>query len=111
MKDALVEDADITPTAHNRPTTTHDIVEDEGGEGGDRGDGRVTADQSGRVDTLRTAEINIERDRRDTLTSPISALLAESMADVSDGRTPRDPAAPLAESRDLTRRLLQPPGR
>jgi hypothetical protein len=102
--DDLVEDADITPTAHSRPTTTHNIVDDsDGNDDGD--DGRVTAEQSGRVDTLRTAEINIERDRRDTLTSPISALLAESMTDVSDGRSPRDPAAPQPEGRDLTRRL------
>ncbi|MDB4980463.1 MAG: hypothetical protein JWM82_1215 [Myxococcales bacterium] len=107
----MVEDADITPTAHNRPTTTHDVVTEDGSDedGGDRDgrdrDGRVAADHSGRVDTLRTAEINIERDRRDTLTSPISALLAESMTDVSDGRTPRDPAAPQPEGRDLTRRL------
>jgi hypothetical protein len=95
----LVEDPeDNTPNAHSRPTTTHAVVEDED-------DGRVTAEHSGRVDTLRTAEIDVQRDRRDTLTSPISALLAESMADVGDGRVARDPAAPQPEGRDLTRRL------
>ncbi|HVZ72400.1 MAG TPA: hypothetical protein VHJ20_08490 [Polyangia bacterium] len=100
--DALIEDDDITPTSDSRPTLAHPIVA-EGGEP-DMG-GRITADHSGRLDTLKTAEINVERDRRDTLTSPISALIAESMTEIAEQRPARDPAAPQQEGRDLTRRL------
>jgi hypothetical protein len=96
----VVDDADITPT-NNRPTATHAIVE----EAGEDVHARITSDQSGRVDTLKTAEIDVARDRRDTLTSPISALLAESMTDVSEKPRAPDPAAPQLEGRDLTRRL------
>jgi hypothetical protein len=104
--DDLVEDADITPTTNERPTATRAAVE-----APDEADlhARITrdhlGDQSGRVDTLRTAEVNLVRDRRDTLTSPISALIAESMTEVSEPRPGRDPAAPQAEGRDLTRRV------
>jgi hypothetical protein len=97
----LVEDADITPTS-NRTTTAHEVV---------RGDDedihtRTTQDHSGRLDTLKTAEINLERDRRDTLTSPISALIAESMTEISEVAHGRDPAAPHPEGDDgLTRRV------
>jgi len=84
LGDMLVDDADITPTS-NRTAKTEDV--------------------SGRVDTLRTAEINVERDRRNTLTSPISALIAESMSDVSEVAPGRDPAAPRPEGHELTRRV------
>jgi hypothetical protein len=94
----LVEDdADITPTS-NRTATTRAAVPEED-------DRRTTQDVSGRLDTLRTAEINVERDRRDTLTSPISALIAESMSDVSERPAARDPAAPQPEGNELTRRV------
>jgi hypothetical protein len=98
LGDILVEDDDITPTS-NRIAIPRAAVPDE--------DERRTArDQSGRLDTLRTAEINVERDRRDTLTSPISALIAESMSDVSEVSPGRDPAAPRPEGgHELTRRV------
>jgi hypothetical protein len=97
LGDMVADDADITPTS-NRTATTHAAVpEDE--------HNRKTEDVSGRVDTLRTAEINVERDRRNTLTSPISALIAESMSDVSERKTGRDPAAPTPEGHELTRRV------
>jgi hypothetical protein len=79
--------------------------------------GPSDADQTGRRPTkaLKTAEINVERDRRPTLTSPIPAIMAESMrgqsaadADVDvtiDVTAPRDPAAPEPERPELTRRL------
>jgi hypothetical protein len=95
--DDLVEDADLTPTS-NRAAATRGAV-------GDDVHQRTTQDQSGRVDTLRTAEINVERDRRDTLTSPISALIAESMTEISEVTTARDPAAPRPEGHELTRRV------
>jgi hypothetical protein len=68
------------------------------------------ADRSGRRKVpahLKTAEVNIERDRRATLTSPIPAIMAESMRKEGD-RAPapeRDPAAPEPEHAELTRRL------
>src|SRR5450432_864721 len=96
LGDDLVEDADITPTS-NRATTTHSVVDDV--------HQRTTEDHSGRTDTMRTAEINVERDRRDTLTSPISALIAESMSEVSEVMPGRDPAAPRPEGDELTRRV------
>jgi hypothetical protein len=95
----LVEDADITPTS-NRTATAHAV------QGDDDVHSRTTQDHSGRLDTLKTAEINLERDRRDTLTSPISALIAESMTEVSEVTQGRDPAAPHPEGDDgLTRRV------
>jgi hypothetical protein len=97
LGDDLVEDADNTPTS-NRATTTHAVVTDDIHK-------RTTQDHSGRTDTMRTAEINVERDRRDTLTSPISALIAESMSEVSEVIPGRDPAAPRPEGRELTRRV------
>jgi hypothetical protein len=97
LGDALVEDADITPTS-NRTATTLTAV-------GDDPHSRTTADHSGRTDTLKTAEINLDRDRRDTLTSPISALIAESMTEVSEVMPGRDPAAPRPEGDELTRRV------
>ena len=96
--DDLVEDADMTPTS-NRTATSIPVVTDDVHH-------RMTHDQSGRTDTLRTAEINVERDRRDTLTSPISALIAESMSEVSEVIPGRDPAAPRPEGgREHTRRV------
>jgi hypothetical protein len=60
------------------------------------------------VNNLKTAEVNLERDRRQTLTSPIPALLAESMLK-EPGSPPaaetRDPAAPEPERAEQTRRL------
>jgi hypothetical protein len=97
LGDILVDEDDITPTS-NRTATTHAAVSaDE--------DQRPTRDISGRVDTLATAEINVERDRRNTLSSPISALIAESMSDVSEVTAGRDPAAPRPEGHELTRRV------
>jgi hypothetical protein len=99
LGDMLVDDADITPTSNRTATTHAAAAEDE--------HSRKTEDISGRVDTLRTAEINVERDRRNTLTSPISALIAESMSDVSEAMPGRDPAAPrlAPEPHELTRRV------
>jgi hypothetical protein len=70
---------------------------------------------------MQTAEIDVARDRRVTLTSPISAAMAESMARerVATPRRSsapvRDPAAPLPEPREQTRRVgdsdpVQSPG-
>jgi hypothetical protein len=97
LGDIVVDDADITPTS-NRVAAAHAAL-------GEEEHRRTTQDQSGRVDTLRTAEINVARDRRDTLTSPISALIAESMSDVSEVKAGRDPAAPRMEPNELTRRV------
>jgi hypothetical protein len=97
LGDDLVEDADITPTSNRTATSIPAVTED--------AHQRTTQDQSGRLDTLRTAEINVERDRRKTLTSPISALIAESMSDVSEVKSGRDPAAPRPEGHELTRRV------
>ena len=52
---------------------------------------------------LKTAEIDVTRDRRSTLTSPIPAMLAESMSDIVDLN--RDPAAPTLEEAELTRKV------
>ena len=94
----VVDDADITPTS-NRTVTSRPAVPD------DDAHSRTTQDHSGRVDTLQTAEINIDRDRRNTLSSPISALIAESMSDISEVAG-RDPAAPRPEGDDyMTRRV------
>jgi hypothetical protein len=100
LGDDLVEDADITPTStiSNRLVTSRAAVPDDAHQ-------RATQDHSGRTDTLRTAEINVERDRRQTLVSPISALIAESMSSVSEVVPGRDPAAPRPESREQTRRV------
>ena len=62
---------------------------------------------------MQTAEIDMARDRRVTLTSPIPAILAESMAReriMTPRRGPipiprRDPAAPEAERPEETRRV------
>jgi hypothetical protein len=94
----VVDDADITPTS-NRTATSHAAVPEDAHT-------RTTQDHSGRTDTLKTAEIDLDRDRRNTLTSPISALIAESMTDVSENNAGRDPAAPRPEDGDfLTRRV------
>jgi hypothetical protein len=97
--DDLVEDADMTPTS-NRTAGSIPTVADEDLDQNQR----ITSDHSGRLDTLRTAEINLERDRRDTLSSPISALIAKSMQEVSEIPS-RDPAAPRPEGHELTRRV------
>ena len=55
LGDDLVEDADITPTSNRTATTRGAVPEDDV-------HSRTTHDHSGRLDTLRTAEINVERD-------------------------------------------------
>ncbi len=95
--DDLIEEIDPT-SASNRSATTRAALPDDA-------HARTTQDHAGRVDTLRTAEINVERDRRDTLISPISALIAESMTDISELAAGRDPAAPRPEGNELTRRV------
>ena len=52
---------------------------------------------------LETAEIDISRDRRVTLTSMVSAQIAEQM--LASARPPRDPAAPLQRPEQHTRRV------
>jgi hypothetical protein len=54
--------------------------------------------------TLKTAEIDVVRDRRSTIASPIPAMLAESMGG-SAGAPGRDPAAPVAQRTEQTRRV------
>jgi len=96
-EDDLVEDVDFITTSSRTATARAALPDD--------AHARTTQDHSGRVDTLRTAEINVERDRRDTLISPISALIAESMTDISELAAGRDPAAPRPEGNELTRRV------
>jgi hypothetical protein len=96
LGDDLVEDADITPTSSRAPQSRATVTDE---------DARITKDHSGRTDTMKTAEINVDRDRRATLTSPISALIAESMTEVSEVIQGRDPAAPQPEGDELTRRV------
>jgi hypothetical protein len=66
--------------------------------------------------TLKTAEIDVARDRRSTMMSPIPAMLAESMgaagagsgspgADATPPRRPRESEAPVAERVERTRRV------
>jgi hypothetical protein len=52
---------------------------------------------------LETAEMDAVRDRRATITSPIPAILAET--DVRAKPSARDPAAPLPEAPERTRRV------
>ncbi|HVZ88539.1 MAG TPA: hypothetical protein VHG72_16325 [Polyangia bacterium] len=52
---------------------------------------------------LQTAEIDISRDRRITLTSMVSAQIAEQM--LATARPPRDPAAPQQRPEQHTRRV------
>jgi hypothetical protein len=58
------------------------------------------------LDAMQTAEIDVSRDRRATLLSPIPAILAESMLSPR-AAAPRagDPAAPQAERPERTRRI------
>ncbi len=86
----------IRATRGERPVTEEiDVPEDQGD-----GEGRPRRP----LNTLKTAEIDVARDRRATMTSPIPAMLAESM--VSDrGRRVRDPAAPTLERVERTRRV------
>jgi hypothetical protein len=57
-------------------------------------------------DAMETAEIDVKRDRRPTLTSPLPAFMAESMVRERSA-TPlgRDPAAPEPRRVEQTRRL------
>jgi len=107
----LVDDADEPPTS-NRKTAVVNVVNDsEGGVDVPIDDDtedvhkRTTQDHSGRADTMKTAEIDPDRDRRSTLTSPISALIAESMAAVSEFNRGKDDAAPQPNEGELTRRV------
>jgi hypothetical protein len=54
---------------------------------------------------METAEIDVARDRRVTITSPIPAILAESMVRERIKTPFRDPAAPRAERAEQTRRV------
>ena len=54
---------------------------------------------------MQTAEIDVGRDRRITLTSPISAILAESIARERIPTPRRDPAAPEPRAPEHTRRV------
>jgi hypothetical protein len=91
-----------------RPATE----EQEAGDDNPAGDGRPRRP----LNTLKTAEIDVARDRRSTMMSPIPAMLAESMgaaeagsgasgADPNRARRPRDAAAPVAERPEQTRRV------
>jgi hypothetical protein len=53
---------------------------------------------------LKTAEIDPDRDRRATVPSPIPGMLAEQMSLIVDDAD-RDPAAPLPQRRELTRKI------
>jgi len=55
--------------------------------------------------SMETAEIDVARDRRVTLTSPISAAIAEDMVRQRLPTPRRDPAAPVPERPELTRRV------
>jgi hypothetical protein len=105
----LVEDedtGDITSPGVRVPTG-----EEAAGRGDAGAPGAAVAPEAsaGQRDTMKTAEINLDRDRRPTLTSPISALIAESMIDMTDMsavKPGRDPAAPEPEGvREQTRRV------
>src|SRR4029077_20942505 len=54
---------------------------------------------------MQTAEIDVARDRRPTLTSPIPAIMAESMVRERSITPRRDPAAPQLERVEQTRRV------
>lgn len=54
---------------------------------------------------MQTAEIDVGRDRRVTITSPIPAIMAESMVRERIKTPLRDPAAPRAERVERTRRV------
>jgi hypothetical protein len=54
---------------------------------------------------MQTAEIDVGRDRRVTLTSPISAIMAESIARERIPTPRRDPAAPEPRPPEHTRRV------
>jgi hypothetical protein len=91
---------------------TKELGVDEGAHPGEDIDlGFDTEDTGGRPHpiggAMETAEIDISRDRRVTLTSPIPAQLAESMLGAGGGRprTARDPAAPHAEAGYPVRRM------
>jgi len=79
-------------------------------------DGSVPDDESGGdgrprrpKNTLKTAEIDVSRDRRSTVASPIPAMLAESMSRAAPPA--RDPAAPLAPQRTENTRKVADSGR
>ena len=89
-----------------RPATE----EIEASDGEADGDGRPRRP----LNTLKTAEIDVARDRRSTMMSPIPAMMAESMSAANKSATspeadrtrrPRDAAAPVAERVERTRRV------
>lgn len=69
----------------------------------------VAEDRSKRGKALKTVEIDVERDRRSTLVSPIPAMVAEWMRKETEGgpgvAVARDPAAPEEGGGEQTRRL------
>jgi hypothetical protein len=83
------------PVHSERPRTE----EFEPGEGDDDARPRTISDP------METAEIDVKRDRRITLTSPVSAIMAESIARERQTTPRRDPAAPLREPVEQTRRV------
>ena len=76
------------------PEPVRAISDDDGFDGD--GDGDDDATPRPIHDPLQTAEIDIGRDRRVTVMSPIPAIMAESMgqAPPPPASRPRDPAAP-----------------
>ena len=54
---------------------------------------------------MQTAEIDVARDRRVTLTSPIPAIIADSIVRERSITPRRDPAAPRLEAVEHTRRV------
>ena len=65
------------------------------------GDARPQAIQQ----PMQTAEIDVARDRRVTLTSPIPAIIADSIVRERSITPRRDPAAPRLEAVEQTRRV------
>jgi hypothetical protein len=96
-----------------RPRTEEFDLADGGNEYDE--DDRTPDDASPRAiaNAMQTAEIDMVRDRRITLTSPIPAILADAMVReriVTPRSAPvpmprRDPAAPVPEPREQTRRV------
>jgi hypothetical protein len=111
-RDGSAPDLARSTRAGARPRTEEFDLAD-GNEHGD--DDRTPDDASPRAiaNPMQTAEIDMARDRRVTLTSPIPAILADAMVRermVTPRSKPvpmprRDPAAPVPEPREQTRRV------
>jgi len=112
-RDGSAPDLARSTRAGARPQTEEFDLADGGDEYGD--DERTPDDASPRAinNAMQTAEIDMGRDRRVTLTSPIPAILADAMVRermVTPRSKPvpmphRDPAAPVPEPREQTRRV------